>query len=741
MIAIVESAVRGWVRAVRRRLSGRVRTPVYLQQEAADCGAACLGIVLAHYGRWVPLEALRGSCAVGRDGCTAADVVRAADTYGISSTGWRQSLSDLRKLRLPAILFWEFNHFVVLEGFSRRGYRVNDPAVGHRVVDEEAFSESFTGVALELEPTTRFRRGGRRPGALRLLWPWLRRFKPALLAATLAGLLLAVPGLALPLLLSAFVDHVLAGAQDRWASALIGGMVISGVAIYLLTWLQRRLLRKLAVRLTIEQSDRYFVRLLRLPMRFFLQRHAGDLVERARLIGLVAQTSTAQIVTLAIEFVMSIAFLALMFVFHAWLAALVAAMGLACVVLVRLLSRHRTDLNHRLGREQGKLAGVGMAGLRRIESLRATATEDDFFSKWSGYQARELGARQDFAELGHVVAALPLLFTLLGAAVVFGLGGWQVMSGTMSVGTLIALHVLAGNFLQPVGRLAQLTDVVQTLEAELARLNDVFDAPIDESRDAPATEAPGRIVSVGGRMRLAGRVEMRDLTFGYTTHRPPLIEGFNLVIEPGQRVSVVGPSGSGKSTLSLLAAGVYRPWSGEILFDGRPRHEIPPEVLADSVSIVSQHTMLFAATVRENLTMWNPTVPEESLVAAARDAQIHEEIIARPLGYDSMVEEGGRNFSGGQRLRLDIARSLVSNPSVLILDEATSSLDTVNEFLVDEALRHRGCACLIIAHRLSTIRDSDRILVLDRGRVVQEGTHDELIAVEDGLYRGFLHAG
>ncbi len=719
----------------------RVRTPVYLQHETADCGAACLGIVLAHFGRWVPLEELRDACAVGRDGCSAADIVRAAREYGVKATGWRRRIPELKFTPLPAVLFWEFNHFVVLEGFAGDGFRINDPAQGHRTVDAETFSGAFTGVALTFEADERFRPGGRRPGVLPLLWPWLRRFKPTLFAAVLAGLLLAALGLAMPLILSAFVDYVLGGRQPGWAPVLVGGMAASGAAVYLLTWFQRRLLRKLAVRLTVEQSDRYLVHLLRLPMRFFVQRHAGELAERARLIGTVAQLGTSQLVAVMIELVMSLAFLGAMFAIDSLLASLVGSMGIGSVLLTRLLTRRRTDLNHQLGREQGKLIGFGMAGLRHTESMRATASEDDFFAKLSGYQARELGARQDFVELGHVVAALPILFTFLGAAVVFGIGGERLASGELSVGTLIGLHLLATGFLQPVGRLALFSDLFQTLEADLSRLNDVFDAPPDD--DVPnrgGDERSGRLARVAGRLRLAGRLEMRNVTFGYTKHRPPLIEDFNLVVEVGQRVSVVGPSGSGKSTLAMLAAGVYRPWSGEILFDGLPREEIPPEILASSVSVVSQVTVLFAASVRENLTMWNAAVPEDAMVDAARDARIHDEIIARPLGYDSPIEEEGRNFSGGQRLRLEIARALVVNPSLLILDEATSSLDTVNEFRIDEALRHRGCSSLIVAHRLSTIRDSDRILVLDRGRVVQEGTHESLIAAEGSLYREFLHA-
>ena len=721
----------------------RLRTPLFLQLQATDCGAACLGIVLAHFRRWVSLEELREACGVGRDGSSAADIMRAARAYGLETTGWRREPRQLRRMPLPIILFWEFKHFVVLEGFGDGRYHLNDPASGHRTVDEETFDRSFTGVALVAQPGEAFQPGGRPPGVLRRLWPWLREFKPTLAFAAGCGLLLAVPGLALPLLLSVFVDHVLGRGQLGWGGALAGAMAASAGLIYMLTWLQARALRTLAIHLSIGQADRYLTRLLRLPMQFFAHRFAGDLTSRMQLIDLVARTGAGQLVGVAIELVMSLAFLALMLAYDVPLGIFVAALGVLCLALMRVIARLRTDHNHRLRREQGLLLGVGMAGLRGIESLRATASEHDFFARWSGHQARELNARQQFSELGHVNEALPLLFLMLGGAAVLGLGGWRMMTGEMTVGMLVGFYVVAGNFLRPVGRFVQFADLLHTLEADLQRLDDVFDAPEDPglaARETGAGDSGGILATIGGRLRLTGRVELRDVTFGFQRNRPPLIENFNLTIEPGQRVAVVGPSGSGKSTLALLAAGVYRPWSGEILFDGRPRDEIPREVLTDSVSIVDQHPVLFAATVRDNLTLWNPTVPESHLVAAARDAQIHEDILGRSAGYDGDVEEAGRNFSGGQRLRLEIARALVSQPSVLILDEATSGLDPITEARVDDALRRRGCACLIVAHRLSTIRDSDRIIVLDRGRAVQHGTHDELMAAGDGLYREFLHA-
>ena len=703
-----------------------------------DCGAASLGAVLAHFGRWVGLEELRAACKVGRDGCTAADILEAADRYGLKATGWRKELWELPELPLPAILFWEFNHFVVLEGVDDGVYRINDPDSGHREVSEQAFDRSFTGVALVLQPGEDFRPGGAPPGVLRPLWPWLREFRPTLAFVALCGLLLAIPGLVLPILLSVFVDEVMVEGQTGWGPLLVAAIAATGALTYLMAWYQSRSLRKLAVAVSARQADRYLSRLLRLPIRFFSQRFAGDLVYRVRLIDEVAGIGGGTLVSVAIQAVMSLLFLGLMIAYDLPLALAVAALGILCLVLMRTVNRLRADSNHKLVGEQGALAGVGMAGVRSVESLKATASEDDFFARWSGYQARELRARQEFSELGHVSGALPNLFLLLGAAAVLGLGGWRVVSGDMTLGALVAFYVLSGNFLRPLGRFVQFANSLQTLEANLHRLRDVFHEPEDPQLSERRDASSGRLATVSGRVKLVGRLEMRDISFGFVDNGPPMIENFNLTVEPGQRVALVGPTGAGKSTLLLLAAGVYRPLSGEILYDGHVRGDIPREVLSNSISMVDQQPVLFAGTVRDNLTMWNPSTPEESLVAAARDAEIHDEIMGRPMGYAYNVEEGGGNFSGGQRLRLEIARSLVNNPSMLFLDEATSGLDTLTELRIDRALRRRGCTCLIVAHRLSTVRDCDLIVVLDNCRVAQSGTHDELMAAEDSLYRRFF---
>ena len=726
--------------AVSREGRRRVRTPTLLQNDQTECGAASLGIVLAFFGRRVPLEELRAACAVTRDGANGVDLMRAAREFGLEPQGWRREPHQLHSMPKPLILFWEFAHFLVLEGYTRGRYYLNDPAIGRRTVGEEEFDEAFTGVAMSFHPGAGFKRGGRRPGIFSRLWPWLRDGKEPLAFAFVCGLLLAMTALATPLLLNVFVDYVLSGREPSWAGTLVGGAIVAGGVTYLLTWLRERCLRLLSLRISLGRADRFITRLFRLRTEFFAHRYAGDLAARMQSIDEVATVATGQFVGIGIELVASFLFVVLMVIYDPLLAAVIVALGVASGLLARTVTRSRIDENRRLQREAGHMHGAGVNGLRTIDTLQAVAAENDFFVHFTGFQARELLARQRFTELGHVIAALPVLFLIAGSAAVLGIGGLKVMSGDMTLGAMMAFYVLATSFLLPIGRFVEFSDLFQVLEGHLQRLDDVFEAPEDAILAGAGEEPDDRRSGFAGRLRLTGRVELRNVTFGYKSTEEPLLEDLSLTIEPGQRVAIVGPSGSGKSTLASLVAGIHRPWSGEILFDGRPLAEVPRDLLADSVSLVDQHIFLFAGSVRDNLTMWDRETPDQDIVAAAKDADIHAEIIARPQGYDTLVLEDGRNFSGGQRQRLEIARALVTNPAVLVLDEATCALDPLAELRIDDALRSRGITCLIIAHRLSTTRDSDLIVVLDRGREAQRGTHQELMADAGGLYRRLMEA-
>jgi len=727
-----------WLQRCRDLVVYFRKTPSIQQIEVRECGAAALGIVLAHYGRWVPINELRVACGVSRDGCTAGDLQQAANLFGVDVQGRRLPYRLLRSVRTPAILFWEFQHFCVLEGFRGSDFLINDPAQGHRLVREDEFAKLYTGVVLTLEPRADFVKGGRPPRIRDKLWPWFRPHKSLLAAAALCGLLGAIPTLAVPLLLGEFIDRAQIGALGD-ALYIVGAVTLAAAALFALTWLQQNALNRLSLRVSVEQSARLVSKLLRMPREYFAQRLAGDVAARTHLVNNVTDEGSTQLTGLFIELAISTALLAWMIYEDAWLAAGVLAVAVANAVALRMLVRLRLQENYRLRQEQGRLLGVGAMALRRLDSIRASGTEAAIFARWTGYLARELGIRQRFAGLGAAIGAFPGLAQAMGAAVILYFGTIRVLGGEMSIGELTAFFLVSSRFLVPIGRFVDAADRLNVLSADLQRIDDVVAGhePLPAMREQ---KQPGKQLAVfQGKLRLTGRLEIKGLTFGYRRYGDPLLSNLNLLIEPGQRIAVIGPTGSGKSTLAMLVGGLWQPWAGEILFDGVPREQIPPEVMADSVAFVDQEVALLSGTVRENLTMWNHKAPDNLIVSAARDACIHDEISRRPLNYDSRVHQGGLNFSGGQRQRLEIARALVYKPSLLVLDEATSAVDPLIERQIDDAIRRRGCACLIIAHRLSTIRDCDEIIVMDQGRVVQRGRHEALMQDADkALYRRLI---
>lgn len=717
----------------------RVVTPLVMQMHTTECGAACLGSILAHHGRWVLLNELRTRCEVSRDGSTAAGISRAGRHYGLKCVGKNVNAKHLKDMPLPQVLFWELNHFLILEGFEGDWVFLNDPASGRRKLPWQEFVKGFSGIALHLAPKPEFRPGGVPPGILCRVPSWFEGALGALAFVLICALVMGVLALSVPVVLGLFIDHVMMGGEP-FSATLVGVLVGAALLVYGMSWMKQRCMQRLTARMSIIAGDRCLTRLLRLPLEYFSHRLAGDLTDRILSIDKVAKGLSNTLLDLVVELAMSVVFLAALFVYDPLLALVVLLLAIPNVLLVRAIARMQVDEKHGLRREQGLLFGLGMLMLRQTDILRMTAADDGFFSRWGGQQARELEVRQRFVEFSHINAALPNLFMFLAQAAVLAIGATQVMHGDMTLGTLVAIYILAALFLAPVGRFVEFAHDRQVLEMGLQRLEDITEAGEDVRFSRRHAET-GTAVTLNGRLRLAGRVELRNVTFGYNRGRPPLIKELSLVIEPGQRIAVVGASGSGKSTLASLVSGAYEPWSGDILFDGHLRQDISDDVIVHSLSMVDQNPVLFSATVRENITLWNSAVSDDILIAAAQDAGIHDQILDRPLGYETPVEEDGGNFSGGERQRLEIARALVNNPTVLILDEATSALDALTEETVDNALRQRGVSCLIIAHRLSTIRDCDQIIVLDQGQEVQRGTHEELMMDPDGRYHRLVQAG
>ncbi len=717
----------------------RVTTPLLLQTHVTECGAACLGSVLGYFGRWVAFTELREKCEVSRDGSTAAGISRAAKHYGLECQGRSAQVHQLKKLPLPLILFWEFNHFLILEGFDRQRFYLNDPSTGRRKLSAEEFGASFSGIALQFKPGPEFQRGGMQANMLERMTHWLPGAWGALTYVVVCGLMLAALAIVTPATLGLFVDLVM-GENEPWGGFLVGVLVTAAILVYGLTWMKQRCLQRLIVRISVMSGNRCLSQLFRLPIEYFNHRLVGEITARVLSIDKIAKGLSEYFFGMLIELGMSVVFFAVMLTYDPTLALIVLGLAVLNAALVYVITRTQTDESHALRREQGLLIGVGALMLNQMDSLKMTASDNHFFARWSGHQARELSVHQRFSELSHINGALPVLFIILGNAVVLTFGATRVMAGEWTLGTLVAFYIVAAMFLEPIGRFVGFADRRQVLEADIQRLDDITETPEDPglTRRRLASDS---IATMNKRMQLVGQVELRNVTFGYNRGRPPLIKDFNLVIKPGQRVAVVGPSGSGKSTVSRLVSGLYQPWSGEILFDGRPRNEIPEEVLSRSLSMVDQHIVLFSGTVHENLTLWNPAIPDADVVAAALDARIHDEILNRPLGYATNVEEGGVNFSGGQQQRLEIARVLVGKPTVLILDEATSALDAATEAFIDDAIRRRGCSCLIIAHRLSTVRDCDEIIVLKKGVETQRGTHETLMTDKAGLYYRLIREG
>ncbi len=713
----------------------RVRCPTVLQMEALECGAAALAIVLGYHGLHVPLERLRIACGVSRDGSKAVNLVRAARTFGLAAKGFKKELEELPTVAVPAILFWNFNHFLVLEGFEKGKAYVNDPALGPREVSLEELDQAYTGVVLVFEKTPEFKPGGRRTGLLAQLAPRLQGSQLALAFAILAGLFLVVPGLLVPTFSQLFVDDVLLAGRADWLAPLLLGMGLTAILRGFLTFLQQRYLLRLQTKLALVSSARFFWHVLKLPIEFFHQRFPGELSTRVQLNDKVADLLSGQLATTAIGGCTIVFYAAVLFAYDGVLTALGVAFAALNILALRWVSRKRVDESQKLLRARGQVMGVSMGGAQMMETLKATGTESEFFAEWSGHYAKALNAEQKLGVLTSWLNAVPPLLAGLNNVALIAVGGLRVMEGHLSVGQLVAFQTLMQSFMDPVTKLVNLGSQLQEMQGDVTRLDDVMAYEPD-----PQVEAGENADPVADRtVKLEGTVELRDVTFGYSRLDRPLISGFNLTIRPGQRVALVGGSGSGKSTVARLVSGLYEPWSGEILFDGRKRTEIPRALLNNSIGLVDQDVALFGGTVRENLTLWDETVPGLEMVRSCRDAAIHDDIVQRSDGYQSPVAEGGQNYSGGQRQRLEIARALVWNPSILVLDEATSALDAATEKTIDDSLRRRGCSCLIVAHRLSTIRDADEIVVLSRGSVVQRGTHEQLMA-SGGAYARLIEA-
>lgn len=711
----------------------RVRTPERLQMEATECGAASLGIVLAHHGKWVGLEELRDACGISRDGSNARMVKAAAQGFGLDVIARRVEPEGLKAMRLPVIVFWRFNHFLVIEGWSPKGWLLNDPATGHRTCTEAEFDEAFTGIVLEMTPRPDFVRGGSAPRTIARLAEHLAGSRDGVALMALMGITLIVPQILVPGLARAFVD-ALAGTSAITVRGVIAALAFAAVLQATLIGLQGSIGLRMSMKVYALLSSAMTDRLLRLPVQFHALRGASTLGFRARQPEGIASTASSLFSMVTVALISSGTAAAVLVYTYPPVGAVVA---LALVLIIgsqRFVAARQRTLSLRIVREQSEIAVITSTALMQIEVVKASGAEDALIARWTRAHDRLLAASQELGEkIGAIALAPGMISSLAGIAVTLtALHG--AVQGDLSLGGVVAVQTLNGLVLGSIPAAVSQLQQATTLTGQLDQIDDVL-----------KTEPDPRLVDWGSTstrdtpIAVEGYLELQGVTFGYIKGGQPLIRDLDLKLTPGKRIALVGPSGCGKSTVSRLVVGWYEPWGGEILIDGLPRSVWPESVLSSFISIVDQDPVIFSGTVRDNITMWNPTIPEADVIAAAKDAGLHDDIVRRPGAYEARLSELGSDLSGGQRQRLEIARALVRNPSIIVFDEATSALDAATEAAVDAAIRRRGAAALVIAHRLSTIRDCDEILVLDHGNVVERGTHSELLSL-DNAYAKLVRA-
>ena len=717
--------------AAKEPVTGKkvAKVPVIMQLEALECGAACLDMVLAYYGKWIPLEKVRKDCGVSRDGSNANYIRRAAINYGMNAEGYKVEASYLEKEGIfPCILFWNFNHFVVLDGFRKGRAVLNDPARGLVEIPREEFESSFSGIIIELSPGEDFVAEGSPKSIMGFVRKKMRGLGPSFLFAVALSAITALIGMVNPAFQRVFLDNLLSGRCPEWVTPFL--ILVSAVTVIQIvsSVIERIFSLRMEGKLAVTSNSEYMWHVLRLPVEFFSQRQAGDIAMRKQTNATIASTMINTFTPLILNIFMMIFYLVVMIRYNVVLSLIGVVTILINSALSKFISNKKINISRVRLRDAAKLQSATVSGIEMIETIKASGVEDEFFSKWAGYQASV--NRQDMTEQ-HITQYYGLILsfvTTLSNDLILALGLLFTMTGHFTTGMLFGFQTLLNNFTAPVTQLTSARDLIREMRADMERIEDVLEYKTDVSPDSLKLNEEISYVKLGGK------VEMRNVTFGYSPLAKPLIENFNLTVEPGQKVAFVGASGCGKSTLAKLLTGLYKPWSGEILFDGRKMEEIDRNLFTGSVAKVDQEVTLFEDTIAANIKMWDSSIENFEMILAARDASIHTDIIARDGGYSYVLHENGKDLSGGQRQRLEIARVLAQDPTVLIMDEATSALDARTEAEVVQSVHERGITCIVVAHRLSTIRDCDEIIVMDQGKVVERGTHRELYA-RGGRYK------
>lgn len=706
-----------------------VKTPTVIQMEAVECGAASLGMILGYHGCFVPLEELRVQCDVSRDGSKASNIATAGEHYGFESKVGFFDLDDLKKLTMPVIIFWNHNHFMVLEGIKGKRVYVNDPKDGRRSMDMGAFVRGFSQVAIRFEPTSAFKKRKKEGNVIREFAKALKGDGKSLSYLVFITLLLTLPTLAVPVFSQIYIDDYLTRGQVDWLHPLLAVMLFLLVIQFILVYFQRSTLKRIENRLSLKFNKQLITHMLKLPMSFFAQRQTGDLITRLQSNDNIAKLLSGPLGITLISMMQTVIYLIMMFCYSiilGFVALLVASLNLWSYYLVK---RKRSDLSIITKQETAKLTSITMGGISMMESLKASGTENDLFDKWQNQLISYINAYQKLSFINTLLTGLPIFLTTVAQALILGVGAVLAINGELSVGGIIAFQALFLVFNEPIKEFVDVGGQIQQIEADFKRVADVFHYQAEEKKCEEVPES-----SLLAHHHFHGLVEIKNLTFGYSKLDKPLFDNLSLIIRPGERVAFVGLSGSGKSTLAKLIAGLYQPFSGEILIDGIKVNDIPSKERANIISVVSQDQFFFKGSISENLSLWGGGFRESELVEVTKKACINDLVVKSRNGFESELTEGASNLSGGQRQRLEIARALLMEPNVLILDEATSALDPLIEKKVDRNLRSLGVTTISIAHRLSTIRDADKLYVFEYGSIVDSGTHDELVNKKSKIY-------
>ncbi len=711
-------------RKIRQPVTGKVaKVPVVMQMEALECGAACLAMVMAYYEKWVPLEEVRRDCGVSRDGSNARNVLLAARNYGFEADGYRMEISALKENAVfPCIIHWNFNHFVVLNGFKGKNAVINDPARGVVRVSMDEFDKAFTGICLLIQPGENFVPSGKKKSTIDFAARRLSGAGAAVVFVMLTSIIASLFGVINPVMSRIFMDRLLTGRNPDWLNPFIALMAALCAAQIVVQWAQVVYSLKINGKMSVVGSTSYIWKVLRLPMEFFSQRMAGDILQRKNTNASIAGTLVQTVAPLALNTVMAVVYLVLMLRYSPLLTMIGLVSVLMNLVIARYMSEKRVNMTRVQMRDAGKLASTTLAGISMAETIKSSGAENGFFRRWSGYQASVNAQEMKYARMNASLGLIPAMIGVCANYMVLFTGILLAMDGNFTIGMITVFQGFLTSFMGPVSTLIGAGQTIQEMRTDMERVEDVMQYPDDPFiNEKPVSEEEDY-------SKLSGNVELKNVTFGYSPLGEPVIKDFSMSLKPGNRVAIVGPSGCGKSTLSNLISGLYKPWSGEILFDGKPISEIHRSVFTGSVAVVDQEIILFEDTISANIRMWDESIADFEVIMAARDAQIHDDILRRPGGYQGKITENGKDLSGGQRQRLEIARVLAQDPSIIILDEATSALDAKTEYDVVKAICDRGITCIVIAHRLSTIRDCDEIIVLEKGVVVERGKHEELYA-------------